>query len=78
MVRAALTPKAECAFAGCYGTSNYMEMLVQIKDEVMIQVIALIGLERFYDIWNVIYPKHRERPYCDDIPGYARAVLVMS
>ena len=28
----------------------------------------LVGLERFYDIWNVIYPKHRKRPYCD-IPG---------
>ena len=27
-----------------------------------------IDLPRFYTIWNVLFPKHRKRPYCD-IPG---------
>ena len=38
------------------------------QKHMMSQSRAYVGLERFYDIWNVLYPKHRLRPYCD-IPG---------
>ena len=38
------------------------------QKHMMSQSRAYVGLERFYDIWNVLYSKHRLRPYCD-IPG---------
>lgn len=57
---------------------NKDEVMVQVmlknqvhehyKRQMVAQHREYVGLERFYELWNVIFPKHRQRPYCD-IPG---------
>ena len=52
---------------------NKDEVMVQVmlknqvhehyKRQMIGQHREYVGLERFYELWNVIYPKHRQRPY---------------
>ena len=53
---------------------NKDEVMIQVMlkkqvyehyNQMISQGREFVGLERFYDIWNVIYPKHRLRSYCD-------------
>jgi hypothetical protein len=37
----------------------------QYQKHMAAQHREFVGLERFYEIWKVIYPKNRQRPYCD-------------